>query len=315
MVGMCPVQEYVVSCVSAGCVRSAYRTISVKLGGLKPKTVPPRYLGQPSPFTHPHLIKHGKYSLQWTAGPVHLPLANGTILMIIKWTNNSVQLLFLTEAPHVCSLLRRWGDSGLEPDRIRAPQTPAGLACRGPVWPSGTLGLLRHPCGRCVVPSDPLHDQWHPLSLPPEPGACLINFISCFAFVGFWLEQEDNTTSGAYCTWCEYLACRRVDCNPICAVITVDSALTYFIFVTFCCRLETCYKFNIVKGFCQLTWSHMFRRTSSTSVASWSPTAPWSFTGRDDQTRPSCSSPAETRGESCGTGLGPGRTGRLLWPA
>ncbi|XP_056263934.1 xaa-Pro aminopeptidase 3 isoform X1 [Pseudoliparis swirei] len=45
---------------SPGCVRSAYRTISVKLGGLKPKTVPPRYLGQPSPFTHPHLIKHGE---------------------------------------------------------------------------------------------------------------------------------------------------------------------------------------------------------------------------------------------------------------
>ncbi|XP_068575003.1 xaa-Pro aminopeptidase 3 [Cebidichthys violaceus] len=36
------------------------RKISVKLGGLKPKTVPPRYLGQPSPFTHPHLIKHGE---------------------------------------------------------------------------------------------------------------------------------------------------------------------------------------------------------------------------------------------------------------
>ncbi|TNN55636.1 putative Xaa-Pro aminopeptidase 3 [Liparis tanakae] len=45
---------------SPGCVRPAYRTISVKLGGLKPKTVPPRYLGQPSPFTHPHLIKHGE---------------------------------------------------------------------------------------------------------------------------------------------------------------------------------------------------------------------------------------------------------------
>lgn len=39
----------------------------MKPGGLKPKTVPPRYLGQPSPFTHPHLIKHGEYCLQWTA--------------------------------------------------------------------------------------------------------------------------------------------------------------------------------------------------------------------------------------------------------
>ncbi|CAN9505815.1 unnamed protein product [Ophioblennius macclurei] len=36
------------------------RNISVKPGGLKPKTVPPRYLGQPSPFSHPHLIKHGE---------------------------------------------------------------------------------------------------------------------------------------------------------------------------------------------------------------------------------------------------------------
>uniref|UniRef100_A0A3B4V7G5 X-prolyl aminopeptidase 3, mitochondrial n=1 Tax=Seriola dumerili TaxID=41447 RepID=A0A3B4V7G5_SERDU len=36
------------------------RNISVKPGGLKPKTVPQRYLGQPSPFTHPHLIKHGE---------------------------------------------------------------------------------------------------------------------------------------------------------------------------------------------------------------------------------------------------------------
>ncbi|KAM9843127.1 xaa-Pro aminopeptidase 3 [Aulostomus maculatus] len=36
------------------------RNISVKPGGLKPKTVPARYLGQPSPFTHPHLIKHGE---------------------------------------------------------------------------------------------------------------------------------------------------------------------------------------------------------------------------------------------------------------
>ncbi|KAK7939406.1 hypothetical protein WMY93_002732 [Mugilogobius chulae] len=36
------------------------RTISVKPGSLKPKTVPPRYLGQPSPYTHPHLIKNGE---------------------------------------------------------------------------------------------------------------------------------------------------------------------------------------------------------------------------------------------------------------
>lgn len=43
---------------SAGCAWC--RHISVKPGDLKPKTVPPRYLGQPSPFTHPHLVKHGE---------------------------------------------------------------------------------------------------------------------------------------------------------------------------------------------------------------------------------------------------------------
>ncbi|KAM9780128.1 xaa-Pro aminopeptidase 3 [Neosynchiropus ocellatus] len=36
------------------------RSVSVTAGGLKPKTVPHRYLGQPSAFTHPHLIKHGE---------------------------------------------------------------------------------------------------------------------------------------------------------------------------------------------------------------------------------------------------------------
>ncbi|XP_075888375.1 xaa-Pro aminopeptidase 3 [Nelusetta ayraudi] len=45
---------------SPGCVRCPCRNISVKPGGLKPKTVPPRYLGQPSPYTHPHLLKHGE---------------------------------------------------------------------------------------------------------------------------------------------------------------------------------------------------------------------------------------------------------------
>ncbi|XP_061702880.1 xaa-Pro aminopeptidase 3 [Syngnathoides biaculeatus] len=45
---------------SRGFIGCPCRNISVKPGGLKPKTVPPRYLGQPSPFTHPHLIKHGE---------------------------------------------------------------------------------------------------------------------------------------------------------------------------------------------------------------------------------------------------------------
>ncbi|MEQ2173180.1 hypothetical protein GOODEAATRI_029321, partial [Goodea atripinnis] len=43
---------------AGGCIWC--RHISMKTGGLKPKTVPSRYLGQPSPFTHPHLIKHGE---------------------------------------------------------------------------------------------------------------------------------------------------------------------------------------------------------------------------------------------------------------
>ncbi|XP_044188187.1 xaa-Pro aminopeptidase 3 [Thunnus albacares] len=45
---------------SRGSVWCPCRNISVKPGGLKPKTVPPRYLGQPSPFTHPHIVKHGE---------------------------------------------------------------------------------------------------------------------------------------------------------------------------------------------------------------------------------------------------------------
>ncbi|XP_037544802.1 xaa-Pro aminopeptidase 3 [Nematolebias whitei] len=36
------------------------RRISVNPGSLKPKLVPCRYLGQPSSYTHPHLIKHGE---------------------------------------------------------------------------------------------------------------------------------------------------------------------------------------------------------------------------------------------------------------
>lgn len=47
-----------------GSVTNLCRNISLKQGGSKLKTVPPRYLGQPSPFTHPHLLKHGKYGFQ-----------------------------------------------------------------------------------------------------------------------------------------------------------------------------------------------------------------------------------------------------------
>lgn len=46
--------------LSRGWAWCSCRHVSVKLGGRKEKNVPPRYLGQPSPFTHPHLIKHGE---------------------------------------------------------------------------------------------------------------------------------------------------------------------------------------------------------------------------------------------------------------
>ncbi|XP_072299851.1 xaa-Pro aminopeptidase 3 [Eucyclogobius newberryi] len=47
-------------CQPQGCLVCPCRRISVKPGGLQPKTVPLRYLGQPSPYTHPHLIKNGE---------------------------------------------------------------------------------------------------------------------------------------------------------------------------------------------------------------------------------------------------------------
>ncbi|XP_067089086.1 xaa-Pro aminopeptidase 3 [Osmerus mordax] len=46
--------------LSQGWVWCPCRHVSVKPGGWTKKKVPPRYLGQPSPFTHPHLIKHGE---------------------------------------------------------------------------------------------------------------------------------------------------------------------------------------------------------------------------------------------------------------
>ncbi|TRY54937.1 hypothetical protein DNTS_020702, partial [Danionella cerebrum] len=36
------------------------RNVSVKAGRFQNKNVPPRYLGQPSPYTHPHLIRPGE---------------------------------------------------------------------------------------------------------------------------------------------------------------------------------------------------------------------------------------------------------------
>ncbi|KAI4884408.1 hypothetical protein NFI96_013788 [Prochilodus magdalenae] len=46
--------------LSPGVFRCPCRNVSVKTGGWRTKRVPPRYLGQPSPYTHPHLIKHGE---------------------------------------------------------------------------------------------------------------------------------------------------------------------------------------------------------------------------------------------------------------
>uniref|UniRef100_A0AAY5F619 Aminopeptidase P N-terminal domain-containing protein n=1 Tax=Electrophorus electricus TaxID=8005 RepID=A0AAY5F619_ELEEL len=40
--------------------RCALRSVSLKTGEWKTKDVPQRYLGQPSPYTHPHLIKRGE---------------------------------------------------------------------------------------------------------------------------------------------------------------------------------------------------------------------------------------------------------------
>ncbi|RXN32818.1 putative Xaa-Pro aminopeptidase 3 [Labeo rohita] len=45
---------------SPGFVWCPCRNVSVKTGGWKTKKVPQRYLGQPSPYTHPHLIRYGE---------------------------------------------------------------------------------------------------------------------------------------------------------------------------------------------------------------------------------------------------------------
>ncbi|KAJ8387588.1 hypothetical protein AAFF_G00152840 [Aldrovandia affinis] len=45
---------------STGCVWCQKRNVAVKTGGWRQGKVPPRYLGQPSPYTHPHLLKHGE---------------------------------------------------------------------------------------------------------------------------------------------------------------------------------------------------------------------------------------------------------------
>ncbi|XP_016419262.1 xaa-Pro aminopeptidase 3 isoform X2 [Sinocyclocheilus rhinocerous] len=45
---------------SPGSVWCHCRNVSVKTGGWKTKKVPQRYLGQPSPYTHSHLIRYGE---------------------------------------------------------------------------------------------------------------------------------------------------------------------------------------------------------------------------------------------------------------
>lgn len=55
------VQSTLRSTWSPGCVWCQHcRSVSVKTGGWKKKSIPARYLGQPSPYTHPHLVKHGE---------------------------------------------------------------------------------------------------------------------------------------------------------------------------------------------------------------------------------------------------------------
>ncbi|XP_062387796.1 xaa-Pro aminopeptidase 3 [Sardina pilchardus] len=54
------VQSALRSTWSPGCLWCPCRSVSVKTGGWKTKSVPHRYLGQPSPYTHPHLVKHGE---------------------------------------------------------------------------------------------------------------------------------------------------------------------------------------------------------------------------------------------------------------
>ncbi|XP_056609827.1 xaa-Pro aminopeptidase 3 [Triplophysa dalaica] len=43
-----------------GSVWRQCRNVSLKMGGWKTKKFPQRYLGQPSPYTHPHLIRYGE---------------------------------------------------------------------------------------------------------------------------------------------------------------------------------------------------------------------------------------------------------------
>ncbi|KAL4658060.1 putative Xaa-Pro aminopeptidase 3 isoform X1 [Arapaima gigas] len=45
---------------SRGCMWHQCRSIGAKAGAWRKTKVPSRYLGQPSPYTHPHLLKHGE---------------------------------------------------------------------------------------------------------------------------------------------------------------------------------------------------------------------------------------------------------------
>ncbi|XP_076121748.1 xaa-Pro aminopeptidase 3 isoform X1 [Alosa pseudoharengus] len=54
------VQSALRSTWNPGCLWCPCRSVSVKTGGWKKKSFPHRYLGQPSPYTHPHLVKHGE---------------------------------------------------------------------------------------------------------------------------------------------------------------------------------------------------------------------------------------------------------------
>lgn len=77
----------------------------------------------------------------------------------------------------VWSLLLRGGDSRLGPDGIRTPQIQTGLPHWSPSRQAGALCILQYSFGHCFVPSDSLHDQWHPLSFPSEPSIFSLTFL------------------------------------------------------------------------------------------------------------------------------------------
>lgn len=139
-----------------GSVTNLCRKISLKRGGSKPKTVPPRYLGQPSPFSHPHLLKHGeKHGVESESTNVSTPGSHREAFIFMKmWyfnckaiyaKDNFAAQTMISHGPRsdeVWFLLLRWGDSRPEPDGVRVPQVQTGLPYRSPSRQAGTLRIL-----------------------------------------------------------------------------------------------------------------------------------------------------------------------------